>query len=77
MKVAVSLPDGVFQEAEALAERLGMNRSQLYARALEAYVGSQEDDPVTRRLDELADLTSGEAGLAAGRALVAAGAWEW
>lgn len=33
-KTAVSLPDELFDEADRLAERLGLSRSGLYARAL-------------------------------------------
>ena len=36
MKIAVSIPDGIFGEAEKLADELGLSRSALYARALEA-----------------------------------------
>ena len=38
MKTAISLPDSVFEAAEALAEQLGMSRSELYTTALEAYL---------------------------------------
>lgn len=79
MKTAVSVPDPVFRAAEALAERLGVSRSQLYTSALEAYLAASPADDVTAQLD----LVHGdapvraEAGLAAGRALVDAGDWEW
>jgi antitoxin MazE6 len=38
MKVAVSLPDPLFEAAERVSEELGLPRSQLYAQALEAFV---------------------------------------
>jgi metal-responsive CopG/Arc/MetJ family transcriptional regulator len=38
MKTAISLPDKVFEEAESLAQRLGLSRSELYTKALEAYL---------------------------------------
>ena len=38
MKVAVSIPDDVFHEAEAMARRLNTSRSRLYARALDDFV---------------------------------------
>lgn len=38
MKVAVSLPDPLFEAAERLTRTLRLNRSQLYAQALEAFV---------------------------------------
>ena len=38
MKAAISLPDLVFEEAEALASQLGRSRSELYTKALQAYL---------------------------------------
>jgi metal-responsive CopG/Arc/MetJ family transcriptional regulator len=38
MKTAISIPDLLFDEAEKLAQRLGMSRSELYAKALAAYI---------------------------------------
>jgi predicted transcriptional regulator len=37
MRTAVSIPDNLFDTAEKLAEQLGVSRSELYARAIEAY----------------------------------------
>ena len=51
MKVAVSIPDPLFTEAERLARRRKLSRSQLYAEALEMLVGCQDDSEITRRLD--------------------------
>jgi len=53
VKVAVSIPDPVFQAADRAAKRMRIPRSQLYARAIEAFVGSQSDGDVTARLDEV------------------------
>ncbi len=53
MKIAVSIPDPLFAEAERLARRRKLSRSQLYAEALEMLVGSEDDSDVTRRLDEV------------------------
>ena len=53
MKIAVSIPDPLFAEAERLARRRKLSRSQLYAQALEMLVGSEDDSDVTRRLDEM------------------------
>ncbi|MFM5891936.1 MAG: ribbon-helix-helix domain-containing protein, partial [Dolichospermum sp.] len=38
MKTAISLPDPVFEEAESLARQLGVSRSELYTKALKAYL---------------------------------------
>ena len=51
MKVAISLPDAVFSDAEKLARRLCMSRSQLYAHAIEEYLGKRLDALVTERLN--------------------------
>jgi metal-responsive CopG/Arc/MetJ family transcriptional regulator len=51
MKTAVSIPDPVFDAAEELAARLGLSRSELYARALADYVGERAERRVTARLD--------------------------
>ena len=51
MKTAISLPDSLFESADALAARLGISRSALYARALEAFLADQRRGAVTRRLD--------------------------
>jgi metal-responsive CopG/Arc/MetJ family transcriptional regulator len=39
MKTAISLPEATFVRADAVARRLGLSRSELYVRALEAYLG--------------------------------------
>jgi len=38
VKTAISLPDKTFEEGEKLAQKLGISRSELYARALKQYV---------------------------------------
>jgi metal-responsive CopG/Arc/MetJ family transcriptional regulator len=53
VKTAVSIPDPVFTAAEELAARLGVSRSELYARALREFVGANLDRRVTERLDEV------------------------
>ena len=61
MKTAVSIPDAVFDAAERLAERLGLSRSELYARAIDAYTrrqsagspnwGEYEDSEITELIN--------------------------
>ena len=53
MKTAVSLPDGLFAEADALAQTLGISRSELYARAVGEYLARHRDEDVTVRLNEV------------------------
>lgn len=67
MKVAISLPDPIFSEAEKLAHRLRVSRSQLYAKAIEEYLGKRQDSRITERLNALygAGLESVDPALAA------------
>ena len=53
MKIAVSIPDPLFAEAERLARRRKLSRSQLYAEALELLVSREDDSEITRRLNEV------------------------
>jgi metal-responsive CopG/Arc/MetJ family transcriptional regulator len=55
MKVAVSIPDRVFAEAERLAAQLNTSRSALYARALAAFVGGHAEDRVTEKMNAVVD----------------------
>lgn len=77
----MSVPDELFEQADQAAGELGFNRSQLYAAALVEYLRARGPDPVTARLDELADElaadTVGDGGRLRGRRLVDNGEWEW
>jgi len=53
MKIAISVPDDVFQAGEHLARQLGISRSQLYADALSAYLSVRGAVAVTARLDAI------------------------
>jgi metal-responsive CopG/Arc/MetJ family transcriptional regulator len=53
MKTAVSLPDDLFQMAEATARRLCLSRSELYAKALAEYLNCRQEDAITSRLNDL------------------------
>lgn len=53
MKTAISLPDHLFESADQLAERLGLSRSELYARAVEEFLARHRDEDVTARLNEV------------------------
>ena len=61
MKTAISIPDPVFAKAEVAARRLNMSRSELYAKAVEAWVDAHSEDEVTRAMDEaLSEISSEE-----------------
>ncbi len=51
MKTAISLPDPLFKSGDALAKRLGVSRSALYARALADYVAKHKASQFTQRLN--------------------------
>ena len=51
MKVALSIPDELFESAETLVKRLGVSRSRLYATALADYVARHQTRKITARLD--------------------------
>ncbi|MFY9822787.1 MAG: ribbon-helix-helix protein, CopG family [Thermoanaerobaculia bacterium] len=53
MKTVVSLPDPVVEAADQLAKRLGMSRSELYARAIEGYLRSHRNEGVTEALNRV------------------------
>lgn len=81
MKIAVSVPDALHERAEEFAARLGLKRSQLYARAVEEFLSAHDEDAVTAALDALAggvNTTGIEgSGGAVGRALIDGGDWGW
>lgn len=53
MKTAISLPDDLFTAADALAGRLGVSRSELYATALAEFLAKHGESEITARLDRL------------------------
>ena len=78
MKVAVSLPDELFADADLVAQKLKISRSQLYAKAIARFLEEQGPDPVTDKLNELAEVIhSAPHGTEAGRLLIDQGSWEW
>jgi len=51
MKIALSIPDELFESAETLSRRLGVTRSRLYATALADYLAKHRGRKTTERLD--------------------------
>lgn len=51
MKVAISVPDSVFDAAERLAKQRAVPRSRLFTEALEEYVSRHGSEAVTERLN--------------------------
>jgi metal-responsive CopG/Arc/MetJ family transcriptional regulator len=53
MKTAISVPNPVFEAAEQLAHRLGLSRSELYAKAVEEFISAHKNQGVTEKLNEI------------------------
>ena len=51
MKVAISMPDPLFDAADKLARKLKVSRSRLYARAVSQYLDTHGADAVREQLD--------------------------
>ena len=51
MKTAISLPDPLFKSAEALALRLGVSRSELFANAVAEFIAQHDQARLTERLN--------------------------
>jgi metal-responsive CopG/Arc/MetJ family transcriptional regulator len=51
MKVALSIPDDLFESGEMLSKRLGVSRSRLYATALSEFVAKNRGRKITERLN--------------------------
>ena len=60
MKIAVSIPDDVFKEAERLAGELRTSRSQLYSRALQEFVARHAPDRLTEAMNRVVDAVGSE-----------------
>jgi metal-responsive CopG/Arc/MetJ family transcriptional regulator len=53
MKTAISLPDSVFEEAETLAQQLGLSRSELYTKALQTYLKRYNRNQILLKLNQV------------------------
>jgi metal-responsive CopG/Arc/MetJ family transcriptional regulator len=51
MKTAISIPDDVFKQAERAAKRLGLSRSELFTRAVQAFLASRLERNITSSYD--------------------------
>lgn len=75
MKTAISLPDETFERATDRARRLGMSRSEFFARAAESYLDQLDSEVLTDRINEAletigADDSSSLDAVASGRHLL-------
>jgi metal-responsive CopG/Arc/MetJ family transcriptional regulator len=51
MKTAISLSNSLFEKAEKTARYMGINRSRLFAIALEDYIDRHNGDTITKKLN--------------------------
>lgn len=58
MKTAISLPDDLFQMAEAAARKLNISRSRLYATAISEFLERRRTRNITKRLNSVYDKES-------------------
>jgi metal-responsive CopG/Arc/MetJ family transcriptional regulator len=55
VKTAISLPDDTFQRVEVAAARLGVSRSEFFARAAERWLHDLDDDQTTEAINRAID----------------------
>ena len=53
MKTAISIPEKIFEEAERAAKKLGVSRSELYAKAVLNFVERYRRENLTEKLNEV------------------------
>jgi metal-responsive CopG/Arc/MetJ family transcriptional regulator len=62
MKTAISVPDRTFERVEVAAKRMGVSRSEFFARAAERWLDTLDDDGTTAAIDAaIADLPADHA----------------
>jgi metal-responsive CopG/Arc/MetJ family transcriptional regulator len=77
MKTAISVPDATFDDVSRAASRMGISRSEFFARAARRYLDELETATLRARIDEvLGSATPDDSNAAAaahGRAILRAG----
>ncbi len=53
MKTAISIPNNVFEQAESLARKLKISRSELFTDAVKVYLKENHVEDVTAKLNEV------------------------
>ena len=60
MKVAITVPDEIFDRAEVAASSRGMDRSQFYVRAAERYIAELESEHLVAAIDAVVDVADSD-----------------
>jgi antitoxin MazE6 len=55
VKTAISVPDETFRRVEQAAKRLGVSRSEFYARAAQSWLDALEDEGTTEAINLAVD----------------------
>ena len=55
MQTVISIPDSIFQAAEELAKRMGVSRSELYAKAGAEFTKTYKSTNITEQLNSVYD----------------------
>jgi hypothetical protein len=73
VKTAISVPDETFQRVELAAKRLGVSRSQFYARAAQSWLDALEGEDTTEAINRAVEEVPSDSAFtdAAAAALVA------
>ena len=74
VKTAISLPDDIYEEATRQAAKLGISRSEFFARAARSYLDLLSSRSLTQQIDDAlqaSDDDSNAAAAAAGRSYLA------
>jgi antitoxin MazE6 len=53
METPIAIPRNIFQQADQLARKLGISRSELYSKALRRFLEEYGDDEIIRQLNEV------------------------
>ena len=53
MRIAISLPDALYEDAEQTARAMGIPRSEFFARAAAEYITRHRRERITERLNEV------------------------
>lgn len=77
MKTAISLPDQTFARVEQAAARLGVSRSEFFARAAERWLRELDDTQTTAAIDRALDTVEQDSSFVSNAASRVATTNEW
>ena len=60
MKTKISIPDSLFEEAEALVQELAISRSELYTKALKVYLRNHNHNQMQNQINAIYSVISSE-----------------